>query len=513
MLSDSERRFRMLAEVIPVICWTANASGWIDWYNPRWYEFTGQIPEEAEGWGWQVTAHPDDFLEIMRKWSHSLATGEAFEMELRMRRRDGVFHWFLARAEPMRDENGQIMRWYGSHVDINEQKLVLERTKTVAETLQRVFLPEKLPQKADLRLDAVYLPAEKDGLIGGDWYDAFELPDGRLIVSIGDVCGHGLQASVVVGRLRQAVLTLAFKIEDPAELLREIDHIHSYQNPDVVVTALVGMIDPSHTVMVYAAAGHPPPLIADQSGELARVLPYGDLPLGVDGTRPRRTHRVPIKPGAVIALYTDGMTEFTRDVLTVEKKLRASVALLVGNTDIAHPAAAVQEMVFEEMPPQDDAALLLMQFLKFPTPLAQADTSHLEKEWRFHSSDVHTVHRVRQEISTYLRDMAADGDQTVDAEIVVGEILANTLEHASGLTKVHIDWATEEPVITVRDAGPGLKNPSGQLPGNIMSEKGRGFFLIKNLLKNEVFINSTPGEGTELRAVLPVRRRRQADAR
>ena len=85
----SERQFQGLAEGLPVICWTADATGSFDWYNHRWYEFTGQTPEEAVGWGWQAMHHPDDFLDVMRKWPHSIATGEPFEMEFRLRRRDG----------------------------------------------------------------------------------------------------------------------------------------------------------------------------------------------------------------------------------------------------------------------------------------------------------------------------------------------------------------------------------------------------------------------------------------
>ncbi len=118
-----------------------------------------------------------------------------------------------------------ILSWYGSVIDIEAQKQALERTKRVAETLQEAFLPRQLPQRADLRLDAIYVSAEKDALVGGDWYDAFELPDGKLGFSIGDVTGHGLEASIAVGKLRQAIFTLALRIDDPAEILVEVDRI------------------------------------------------------------------------------------------------------------------------------------------------------------------------------------------------------------------------------------------------------------------------------------------------
>lgn len=117
----SENRFEVL-EALPVIAWSADPDGWIEWYNARWYEYTGQTREEALGWGWQAVHHPDDFPEVMRRWPRSIATGEPFEMEFRLRRHDGVYHWFLTRIEPMRDATGKIVRWYGTNVDIDAQK-------------------------------------------------------------------------------------------------------------------------------------------------------------------------------------------------------------------------------------------------------------------------------------------------------------------------------------------------------------------------------------------------------
>jgi len=506
MLADSERRFRVLAEAIPVICWTADAGGWLDWYNQRWFEFTGQLPEEAAGWGWQAAHHPDDFLEVMRKWPHSIATGEPFEMEFRLRRHDGVFHWFLNRAEPLRDANGRIVRWYGSNVDIDAQKKAFERTKRIAETLQDVFLPKELPQRANLRLDAVYLPAEKDALVGGDWFDAFEMPDGRLGFSIGDVTGHGLQASVIVGRLRQAIFTLAFQLQDPAQILEATDRILRHQEPDTMVTALVGFIDASQTVMTYASAGHPPPIVANRNEETKTLAAHGELPLGIGSGLSLSTHTVAIEPDTVIALYTDGMIEFSRDVITAEAKLRAAVALIVGNTTIARPALAVQEIVFDDVSTRDDAALLLLQFSTVERDSLADKPDALEKTWRFHSSDAFTAHSSRHEIMAYLRRMAAVPSEVFTGELILGEILANTVEHAPGLVEVHIDWTGEKPAVTIRDTGPGLRALDGALPSDLMAEGGRGIFLIKALAEKAT-VKPSPGYGTEIRAILPISRK------
>jgi PAS domain S-box-containing protein len=505
-LEDSQARFRVLAEAVPVICFTADAAGWIDWYNHRWYDFTGQSHDEALGWGWQAVHHPDDFLEVMRRWPLSIATGAPFEMEFRLRRHDGQHHWFLCRIEPLRDRAGSVIRWYGSIVDIDAQKRVLERTKRVAETLQDVFLPARMPQVPGLRFDVVYLPAERDALVGGDWYDAFELPDGRIVFSIGDVAGHGLDASMSVGRLRQAIYTVAFSTTDPGAILTRVCEMLEYQEPGSIVTALVGTIDPAHREIAYASAGHPPPLVAYRNDDAARVQPLGGPPLGTGLVDAWSTHRFPLRPDAVVAVFTDGMIEFSRDIQAAENRLRAAVALFVGDTAIAHPARAIQQLVFGEHGARDDAALLLMQFSDVDAATHRAEPEALQKAWRFHSSDAYSAHAARREIMAFLRDLAASAEQLFACELVLGEILANTVEHAPGLVEVTIDWSARKPVVCVRDTGPGLAHLAVRLPGDPLSEDGRGMYLI-HALADSVSVKQAAGYGTEIRVRLPLRRK------
>jgi PAS domain S-box-containing protein len=502
---------RALSESLPVILFSAGADGWVDWYSRRWHEYTGQTFEEAAGWGWQAVHHPDDLLDVMRNWPHSISTGEPFEMEVRLRRNDGTFHWFLARAEPFRDATGAIHRWYGSIVDIDAQKFSIERSKRLAETLHEIFLPKTLPQYADLRLDAMYLSAEKDALVGGDWYDAFELPDGRLIVSIGDVAGHGLEASITVGRLRQAIYTMAWRGDDPGTILKEADRILSHQDPGTMVTAIVGSIDAAHATLRYALAGHPPPMIARTKGKPAEVLPFGDPPLGIGLNIDPQTHVVPIARDSVVALYTDGVIEFSRDAVSVEKKLAKALSSLVGNPGLARPARALAEKIFEGVRPFDDAALLLLQFSATRSDVDD-DPVPLEKVWRFHSSSAHTAQASRREVMAYLHAMAPACDNLFEVELIVGELFANTVQHAPGLVEVRVEWSKERPQLTVRDTGPGLEFLIGRLPENVLSENGRGLFLLKTLASG-VTVKSRPGYGTELRAVLPISRALHARSR
>ena len=113
--------FYALADNIPSLCWIAYADGHIFWYNRRWYEYTGTSPETQEGWGWESVHDPDMLPAVAERWRHSLETGEPFEMIFPLKGTDGMFRPFLTRIVPIRDEDGEILRWFGTNVDVSQQ--------------------------------------------------------------------------------------------------------------------------------------------------------------------------------------------------------------------------------------------------------------------------------------------------------------------------------------------------------------------------------------------------------
>lgn len=493
--------FENLAQQVPVIVFRADPTGWAAWYNRRWFEYTGQTPEEAAGWGWQTAYHPVDFQTVIVEWTHALKTGQPIEIEFRLRRHDGVFRWHIARVEPLRNDSGTILDWYGTLIDVDDQKQALEKTKRIAETLQIAFLPRHLPQRSNLRLEAHYASAEKDSLVGGDWYDAFELPNGRLCFSIGDVAGHGLAASLAVGKLRQAIFSAALRLDDPASILLEVNEILCLQQPGVFVTALVGIVDLKSGHLQYASAGHPPPLVAYEAGTAATVFPNGGLPLGVIDNLMLSTFTVQIREEMVVALYTDGVTEYARDAIAGEKKLCDAISMLVGNAAIAQPAKVIFDFVLGSKPHADDAALLLLQFCIQDASLP-TDFFAQTKHWRFHASDAHAAHVMRIEVGDYLRRLCGDTEDAFTCEVIVGELLANTVEHAPGLVHMAVEWNGQHPVLVVRDSGPGLQRKVAALPYQ-MSEDGRGLFLVETLSVGMTVTEAADG-GAELRVRLPV---------
>ncbi|HEV2914689.1 MAG TPA: ATP-binding protein [Pyrinomonadaceae bacterium] len=157
-LRESEAQYRSLADAMPQIVWTADADGAFDYYNQRWFEYTGLTPEQALGWGWQPVLHPEDAERCLRRWATSVKTGADYEIEYRFKRAsDGAYRWHLGRALPMRDQDGRIVKWFGTSTDIHDQKLAREER---SEILAREQETRRAAEAATMRLEAVQVITE-----------------------------------------------------------------------------------------------------------------------------------------------------------------------------------------------------------------------------------------------------------------------------------------------------------------------------------------------------------------
>lgn len=134
-LRDGENRFRAIADSMPQMVWSTLPDGFHDYYNARWYEFTGMPAGSTDGEGWNDMFHPDDQDRAWTLWSHSLATGDPYEIEYRLRHHSGAYRWTLGRALPIRDEAGQITRWFGTCTDIDDAKRLAEERELVSQEL------------------------------------------------------------------------------------------------------------------------------------------------------------------------------------------------------------------------------------------------------------------------------------------------------------------------------------------------------------------------------------------
>jgi PAS domain S-box-containing protein len=368
-----------------------------------------------------------------------------------------------------------------------------ERERNVAHTFQEAALQPALPDVPGLVFDAIYEAGRAEALIGGDWFDAFRIPDGRIVVSVGDVAGAGLDAAVTMASVRQGIRMVSGVNPDPNVLLDAADRALRASDADRYVTAFVAVIDPVFATLTWASAGHPPPLLRRANGEVV-VLHRAEPPLGLRGRLHEPASSLELQRGDLLALYTDGLTEVTRDVLAGEERVREAVARLNDPVDAAE---TLYHDVLGMRSPSDDVAILTVAFER---PLIEAEGARRAWRWTFDARDAETARAVRAAIAERLSLAGADADGRGTAELVFGELIGNVVRYAPGEVDVVLDLSGDAPVLHVVDEGAGFEhNP--KLPLDQLSERGRGLFIVAALAE-ELYVSRRPRGGSHARAVL-----------
>lgn len=236
------------------------------------------------------------------------------------------------------------------------------QTVDIAERLQRAALPAHLPSVPDLRFDVLYEPADAALLVGGDWYDVFELRNGLIGLSVGDVSGHGIESAAQMSSIRNAIRMALVMETDLTKVLEDADFLFHNEVPTgIFCTALVAIINPAAGTIACASAGHPSPLVWTR-GTIERVVGDPSPPLGI-GTLSRTAVRpvtMKLEPGSTILFYTDGLVEWLRDPVGGEAALFEALANpSVRNS--AHPARAIRDACVTGAH-ADDIALLVVRY-------------------------------------------------------------------------------------------------------------------------------------------------------
>ena len=363
--------------------------------------------------------------------------------------------------------------------------------RRVAQRFQKAALPRALPQVPGLTFCSFYRPGMDEAQVGGDWYDALKLGDGRVMLSIGDVCGSGLDAAVAMASVRQVFRGAAHINPEPDMLLDAADRTLQDEEPDSLVTAFVGVFDPATSLITYASAGHPPPLLRLPDGAQT-VLRSQGAPLGLPFPLERTVHSVEMPVGSILVLYTDGLTEAKRDPIAGEEQLRAALA---DPNVLAAPnvALAIHDAVIDDVA-RDDIAVLTIAHVERHGAREQV------RHWSFDSRDAEAAHEVRRQ---FLGELERGGFTSVgvgNAELVFGELLGNVVRYAPKWVDITLDWGGEAPTLHVLDGGPGFRYRP-QLPANLLSEQGRGLYIVSRLTK-EFNVSKRPHGGSHARAVL-----------
>lgn len=352
----------------------------------------------------------------------------------------------------------------------------LEHEHSVAMVLQRSLLPKELVSLAGVSAAARYMPATYE--VGGDWYDFFQLPQGRFGIVIGDVVGHGLRAAALMGQLRTALHSYALEDHSPAQTLHLVDRYIRAMPENAMATAAYAVLDPQTGVLRVASAGHLPPLIVgDGEGRILDVKP--SPPLGAFPYVNWTEHESSLSGGETLLLYTDGLVE------RPGTPLLGSIARLLSITAGALTAEEACQQAVEHMIPfgrlRDDVAIVAMHYEAVPEVLKlqlPADPAVLSE--------------ARRTLRRWLDSRGVTERDAREIVLAVSEACANAIEHAYSAAPAQFEVTASGRdgalSFVVRDSG-AWRSPRG-------TNRGRGLKVIQAAM-DEVEIKPSD-QGTEI---------------
>ncbi|MGH2629191.1 MAG: SpoIIE family protein phosphatase [Actinomycetota bacterium] len=340
----------------------------------------------------------------------------------------------------------------------------------VAVTLQHSLLPADLVSRPSVKIATRY-EAGAEGLdVGGDWYDAVGLPDGRIALTVGDVVGRGLAAAATMGHLRSALRALALRGAGPSDVLQGLDDFAQAASGTHMATVAYAELQPTTGELTYACAGHPPPVLLPRSGR-PRLLEDGRSPMleVQPGDQPRSSATVRLSEGDAIVLYTDGLTERRDEPL--ETGLHRLLEALAGAGG-SEPEAICDLLLHRVAAPGsrvDDVALLCARF--------QGVTSHVVTV----PARAEALATVRAAVDAWLEDLHPPSALREDLVLAVSEASANAVEHAyrRGRTGEITIEGTKGRDVVLRVIDRGSWRGSGGDPS-----RGRGMHIMRSLVND-----------------------------
>ena len=192
-----------------------------------------------------------------------------------------------------------------------------DRERRIAQELQRSLLPDALPSIPGVALAARYLPGGNGATVGGDWYDAIAMPDGRVAVVIGDVVGRGIEAAATMGQMRSALRAILMQADDSAAMVERLNRFALGLGDCILTTVVLAVFEPATGNLRYTNAGHPPPLLVGPDGAARYLEDVPAPPMGVMEAPSYGQRTLQLEPGWTLLLYTDGLIERPTEVLDI----------------------------------------------------------------------------------------------------------------------------------------------------------------------------------------------------
>jgi len=393
----------------------------------------------------------------------------------------GVLHVGTLRQRAFDEEDVDLLQRAADRAALAIFSRLTERERALADALQRSLVPV-LPSLPALEFAGRYLPAAAARL-GGDWYDVFQLPDGRLGMAIGDVVGRGFHAAAIMGQLRSALRAFALDGGAPSGVLERLSRLLRQLETGRTATLVYLTLDPHGGALRLASAGHPPPLVNPHDGEPWFVALEGSVPLGATRHVRYDDMELTLEPGSALLLYTDGLVE--RPGERLDEGLRRFADVVGGSEDdLEHLGDLLVDEMLPDGPGDDDAALLMARAL----PLSDELVAEFPAE-------VESIPLMRRMLGRWLTDVGATRADIDDLTLAAAEACANAIEHAYGLAPGVVQiraWSAEGPEIKVaiRDFGR-WRPPRG-------ANRGRGLVLMQGLTDEVDLARDDEGTTVEL---------------
>ena len=380
------------------------------------------------------------------------------------------------------DERALVEALVGQAAQALDRARHFESEQTIAETLQRSVLPVSLPRVEGVELAARYLPGTAQLDVGGDWFDALRLPDGRLGLVVGDVVGKGVQAAASMAQLRNAIRAFSVERLKPSSVLARLNRLAEDALDTSFATLAYIVLDPATSVCRLSSAGHPPPVVAYPDGRVELLEAARGLPLGTGIEAKYRQQTIELPVGTVLVLYTDGLVERRgRSIDDGLAELRVAVASAPKNPDqlLEH----ILERVVGSGERGDDIAVLAARVLPVaPRVLDLRVPSHVD-----------SMNLVRDAMRAWLAGVPFERGQTEEVVLATWEACANAIEHAVDPTHDHITVHAEVEGSLVRV----VVEDTGTW-GSVAIREDRGFGLrLINSLASSVDI-SQAADGTRI---------------
>jgi anti-sigma regulatory factor (Ser/Thr protein kinase) len=434
--------------------------------------FAGRIAATREAFAIADVDHADIHNPILRQKGIRSLLGVPLLVSGRVL---GVLHVGTLTPRVFDDGDRELLQLAGDRAAIAIEHAQLFEQRRIAETLQRRLLPQELPAIAGVELACRYLPAAGSSL-GGDWYDVFELPGGRVGLAVGDVVGHGVGAAAVMAQLRSALRAYAIEEHPPATVVDAVNRMMWEIGPIAMTTLAYGVLDPAEETLELTIAGHPPPLLVAADGTADYLPLQGTMALGASQVSAYRSQTVPFPAGTMLVLYTDGLVE--RRGASIDDGLERLQALGSGVETVDRVCIdIVDRLILDE--PEDDVAVIAARL-----PPLSAD---LHTRW---PAQPEALVAVRHLLRRWLRFHGASDNEAYEILVATQEACANAVEHAYGPGRAHFEVDAEHRAarirVTVRDQGR-WRPPRG-------SHRGRGLVLMRSLMETVDVEHS--GDGT-----------------